>query len=353
MGRHHELAIVIPMYNPGRWILQVLEHIPPEVGLVVVVDDGSTDGSVELVKNYSDPRVHLVRMGKNCGVGAATWRGLEEAFSRGARVAVKVDADFQMDPRLAFQVAQPVLEGKADFAKANRFLHTQELLQMPLLRRVGNMGLSFLVKAATGYWNIFDPTNGFFAIHRAVFRLLRPTSIAHDFFFEISLLAELGLHRCVVQDVPLPASYPHEVSHLRVWHALLSFPARLARLFVRRLWLQHFVQDFGPMAVSLVFGLLLASGGVAWGVYHWVQSARAGVVTPTGTVMLAALPLIFGFQLLLQALFFDVQSVPRNPIHPQLETNQPPRRGTRRPAFLKTPHHGPQTTDGGKTVPPT
>jgi len=317
-----ELAVVIPMYNPGSWVVKVLEHMPGEVGLVVVVDDGSTDGSPELVQAYKDPRVVLVSMGKNCGVGAATWRGFGEAFARGAKVAVKVDADFQMDPALAPRIAAPVLEGRADFAKGNRFFHSQELWQMPFIRRLGNMGLSFLVKAATGYWNVFDPTNGFIALHRAVFPLLRPSAIAGDFFFEISLLAELGLHRCVVQDVPIPASYPHEHSHLSVRQSFFSFPWRLARLFFRRLWLQHFVQDFGPTALSLLSGLFLCLAGGTWGLYHWVKSAKAGLVTPTGTIMLAALPLIFGFQLLLQAVFFDVASVPKNPIHPYLEAWQ-------------------------------
>ncbi len=314
-----KLAVVIPMFNPGPWVLRVLERVPPEVALLVVVDDGSTDGSPELVAQHPDQRLHLVRLGENLGVGAATWRGFQEAFALGAEVAVKVDADLQMDPQMAVRLAHPVLTGRADLAKGNRFFHTEQLLEMPLLRRLGNMALSFLAKAATGYWNVFDPTNGFLALHRAVFPLLRENAIARDYFFEISLLAELRLHRCVVQDVPLPASYPHNLSHLSIPKALLRFPPRLWRLFLRRIWLQHFVQDFGPAAVSLMAGLLLLGGGAGWGIYNWVKWARMGLFTPTGTIMLAALPIIFGFQLLLQALFLDVLSVPREPVHPHLD----------------------------------
>lgn len=318
MKRKPRLAVVVPMYNPGKLIVQVLKHMPKEVDLVVVVDDGSSDGAGELVRNCSDPRIVLLQLEKNSGVGAACKRGMAEAFSRGAGLVVKVDADFQMDPRFVPVIAGPVLAGKADFAKGNRFLHSEELLAMPFVRRLGNMALSFLAKAATGYWQVFDPTNGFFAIHRQVFSLLNQRRIADDYFFEISLLAELRLHGAVVKDVALPASYPHKISHLSVRRALWSFPAKLFRLLCRRVWLEHFVKDFGLVAVSLFFGLFLFFGGGLFGIYHWYYSARAGVVTPTGTVMLAVLPMVFGFQLLLQALFLDVQKIPNTPLQGEL-----------------------------------
>lgn len=315
-----KLAVVIPMYNPGSLICQVLERMPKVVDLVIVVDDGCTDGSPELVRQFSDPRVRMVVMEKNSGVGAATWRGMEEAVQLGADVLVKVDADMQMDPRLVPQIASPVLRGQADFAKGNRFLHTEELVQMPLLRRVGNMILSFLTKAATGYWHVFDPTNGFFVMRSEVFPLLNRGRIARDYFFEISLLAELGLHRCAVQDVPQPASYPHQLSHLSLGRVLLTFPSQLGRAFLRRLWFQHFVQDFGPVAVCLLLGLGLFLGGALFGAYHWALSLKKGVAAPTGTIMLAVLPMVFGFQLLLQALLLDMQATPRTPIYRHIAT---------------------------------
>lgn len=310
-----KIAVVIPMYNPGNLVLRVLEAIPAEVDLVVVVDDGSTDGSPGLVAGFQDPRIRLVAMERNSGVGAATLRGMEAAAALGAEVLVKVDADDQMDPRRVPLLVRPIVCGRADCAKGNRFFHVDELEQMPLVRRVGNMALSFVCKAATGYWDIFDPTNGFLAMHAKVFEMLNKRRIARDYFFEISLLAELGLHRCVVRDVPIPARYPHEVSHLSVWRALFRFPRRLLALLLRRIWLHHFVQDFGMMAVSLVMGTSLCLVGAVFGISHWLRSARLGMVTPTGTVMLAVLPLVFGFQLLLQALYLDIQSVPRVPVH--------------------------------------
>jgi len=249
-----KIGVVIPMYNPGALILNVLRAIPTNIDFVIVVNDGSDDGSPELVKTFGDPRVFLISMERNSGVGAATVKGMEAAVNMGAEVLVKMDADDQMDPLFIPSLLRPIFAGKADFVKANRFFHTEELEQMPFFRRAGNMALSFLAKAATGYWDLFDPTNGFFAMHAKVFTLLNKERISPDYFFEISLLAELNLQRCVVRDVPVPARYPHKVSHLSIWRTLKSFPGRLLKVFLRRIWFQHFVNNFGITAVSLLEG---------------------------------------------------------------------------------------------------
>jgi hypothetical protein len=247
-------------------------------------------------------------------VGGATWTGFTEAVARGADVVVKMDADGQMDPAHLSRLLAPLLSGAADYAKGNRFIHRRQLGTMPLVRRVGNTGLSFLTKAASGYWNIFDPTNGYVAVGAHVLDYLDPARIDKRYFFETSMLLELSLARAVVVDVDIPAHYGDEVSGLCEWSSLRTFPRRLLRALLTRVYILHFVRDFGLTAVFLTGGAALSGFGAAFGAWAWWQSAQTASVTPAGTVMIAAMSLIVGLQCILQAVLLDVQSQPTKPL---------------------------------------
>lgn len=312
------LAVVIPAYNAESSIAAVLDAIPEWVRHVVVVSDGSTDNTSATVRRVASERVHLIEHTRNQGVGAAMLTGYDAALALGAEVIVKIDADGQMDPAAISVLARPVLQGEADYSKGNRFIHARELAAMPLHRRIGNAALSFLAKVASGYWPVFDVTNGYTAIHSSVLAALDRNAIARDFFFETSLLIELGRARAVVQDVYLPARYLGEKSSLSARRAAARFPLRLVRATARRLVLQYFIRDFTAVSLYLLVGSLLVLFGTVWGTWHWIVSVQAAVAATTGTVMLAVLPLILGMQLLLQAVALDIDNVPRRPIHPAL-----------------------------------
>jgi hypothetical protein len=189
---------------------------------------------------------------------------------------------------------------------------------MPRSRRVGNAGLSFWTKLASGYWPVFDPTNGFTAIHASLIPLLDRTRIAERYFFETSMLVDLNRLRAVVQDVYLPARYGGETSSLSKRRALGEFPPRLVAATWRRIVRQYFIQDFTTVSLYLVVGLVLLAFGGLWGAWHWALSVRYGVPATTGTVMLAVLPVILGVQLWLQAIAQDIGNVPTRPIHDTL-----------------------------------
>jgi glycosyltransferase involved in cell wall biosynthesis len=282
---------------------------------VVVVDDAGRDGTGDAVRAVRDPRVVLVEHEQNEGVGGAMLSGYRRAADLGAEVIAKMDADGQMDPAYLVQLITPIVVGEADYTKGNRFLHARELRDMPSRRRFGNAGLSFMTKLASGYWGIFDPTNGYTAIHASLVPLLGAVPIARRFFFESSVLLNLSLLRAVVRDVYIPARYGNAGSHLSESRAALQFPLELFRGFLRRVWLQYFVRDFTPVSLYIVFGLLLTVFGAIWGAWHWAISFQTNVAATTGTVMIAVLPIIVGVQLLLQALTLDIQSAPTAPIH--------------------------------------
>jgi glycosyltransferase involved in cell wall biosynthesis len=291
-------------------IAKVVQGIPFYVNTIILVNDASTDCTGEIIESLADSRIHVFHQEKNSGVGGATIRGYQEALNLGVDIIVKMDGDGQMDPACLPVLIGPILSGKADYTKGNRFLHSNEINRMPFLRRIGNIGLSFLTKLASGYWNIFDPTNGYTAIRSKVVEKMDLLSLSPRYFFESSLLIELGMQRAMVVDVYIPAVYGNETSHLSEYKTLLDFPPRLLKAFLRRILIQYYIRDFSMVSLYLIFGFLAVGFGGVWGVAQWSISAARGVPASTGTVMLAVLPIILGIQLLLQAIVIDIQNVP-------------------------------------------
>jgi glycosyltransferase involved in cell wall biosynthesis len=302
--------VVIPCFKVGRHIEKVLRGIPAWVRTIVCVDDCCPHDSSLVIRRVADPRVVLLRHEHNQGVGGAVRTGYEECLRRGADIIVKMDGDDQMDPQYLPALLLPLLEGKADYTKGNRWAAEEWLSQMPVVRRLGNLGLSFAVKAASGYWRVFDPCNGYTAIRATALRRVPLARLARDYFFETSMLVQLNVIGAVVQDVPIPARYGDEKSSLRIGRILCRFPAALLRSLCGRIWRRHFVRDFGPVATFLTCGLLLTVWSILFGGYQWALSIVHGIPATAGTVMLAALPLLMGFQLLLQAAVLEMTQSP-------------------------------------------
>lgn len=313
------IAVVIPCYRVRAHIMDVLEGIGPECAAIYVVDDGCPEGSGTLVEeSCADPRVRVIRHARNRGVGAAVITGYRAALADGANLIVKIDGDDQMDWGALPRLIAPIVHGEADYTKGNRFYSLVHLHRMPRARIAGNACLSFVTKLSSGYWDIFDPTNGYTAIHGAVLERLPLDRVAEDYFFESDMLHHLGVMGAVVRDVPIDARYGDERSSLSLPRAVARFSARHAINTGRRIFYNYFLRDFSAASVELVLGLALLSFGVAFGASQWAAFASRGVGAYGGTVMLAALPVILGTQLLLAFLSFDVARVPRRPLYPQL-----------------------------------
>jgi glycosyltransferase involved in cell wall biosynthesis len=324
------IAVVMPCFRVRRHVLDVLRRIGPECAAVYVVDDKCPEGSGEHVaRECRDPRVRVAFHEENQGVGGATLTGYRLALEGGATVIVKVDGDGQMDPELIPRLVRVVLQGEADYAKGNRFFHLEGLPRMPLVRLLGNSILSFVSKLSSGYWNVFDPTNGFTAIHARVARVLPFAKLDKGYFFESDLLFRLNTLGAVVVDVPMPVRYADEQSSLNVGRSAAEFAVKHAGNFVKRILYNYYWRNFHIASVELLAGVALLVFGVAVGSYHWWVNAHSAVFTSSGTVMLAALPVIVGIQLLLAFLNFDVQSVPQKALHPRLPDaggDEPPER---------------------------
>ncbi len=324
-SRHPErLAVVIPCYRVSRQIGDVLSAISPEIWRIYCVDDACPEQSGRVVKQRAtvDPRVQLLVHEQNRGVGAAVVTGYRQALDDGAEIIVKLDGDGQMDPSRICELTAPLRDGEADYVKGNRFYHLESLRAMPVARLIGNAGLSFLSKLSTGYWNLFDPTNGYTAIHAAVARRLPLGKLHPRYFFESDILFRLNTLRAVVSEVPMDAKYGEEKSSLSLMKAFVQFPIYHLRNCCKRIFYNYFLRGFSVASINLVVGFALLLFGLIFGVTEWIVAAQRQVPASSGTVMLAALPVIIGSQLLLSFLSFDMANVPREPLHPRIRLRE-------------------------------
>jgi glycosyltransferase involved in cell wall biosynthesis len=315
-GRVPVIAVVMPCYRVADEVLGVIRKIGPEVTWIFVVDDACPEGSGRRVQaECADHRVQVLFHDRNQGVGGATLTGYRRALDAGAEIVVKVDGDGQIDPALIPALVAPIARGEADYVKGNRFYDLEGLMEMPKLRLVGNLILSFASKMSSGYWNVFDPTNGFTALHAAAARALPFGKISRRYFFESDMLFRLYLARAVVTDIPMRARYGNEKSSLRIADVIAEFLVKHCINTAKRIFYMYFLRDFTIASVELVLGVVLFLFGVVFGALKWSESFATGVPATAGTVVLAALPILVGVQLLLAFLSFDIRNVPQRPLH--------------------------------------
>lgn len=315
------IAVIIPCYKVREHILGVIEKIGPEVTRIYCVDDACPQQTgLYLQSTCRDPRVQVLFHGENQGVGGATLTGYEQALAEGAKILVKVDGDGQMDPRLIPRLVTPLLEGQADYIKGNRFYSLEFSRSMPFLRKVGNAGLSFISKFSNGYWHIFDPTNGFTALHSVVARELSFDRLDRRYFFESDLLFRLNIMGAVVRDMPMRAVYGEESSSLSPLKEILPFAYRHLCNFSKRIIYSYFLRNFSVASIEIVLGPLLLLFGIVYGGHAWHVSSQSQVPATAGTVMMSALPILIGIQFILSFLHADMLNMPKNPLHKDLSS---------------------------------
>jgi glycosyltransferase involved in cell wall biosynthesis len=310
------IAVVIPCYRVHEQILGVLAAIGPECDAIYVIDDGCPGHSGARVEaECNDSRVRVIYHDRNRGVGAATLTGYRAALDDGAELIVRLDGDGQMDPAMIPRLVQPILDGEADYTKGNRFFDLEGIRPMPKIRLVGNSLLSFASKLSSGYWDIFDPNNGFTAIHAAVLRQIPMEKLSRGWFFESDVLFRLGILRAVVRDVPMPARYAGETSSLVVWRVIGEFTRKHLVNTAKRILYNYYVRNFNIASIEIVLGLVFVFAGTWFGATRWAAGSQVGIPSTSGTVMVAALPVIVGVQCVLAFFNYDLQNIPKHVIY--------------------------------------
>ncbi len=315
-----KIAVAIPCYKVTRHVLGVIAAIGPEVETIYAVDDACPEGSGRFIEEHNqDPRVRVLYNPENQGVGGAIVTAYKAAIADAMDIVVKIDGDGQMDPSLLPIFVRPLLRGQADYTKGNRFYRPESVQGMPPVRLFGNAALSFLTKLSCGYWNVMDPTNGYTAVRTCVLAELPLDKLERRYFFETDLLFRLNTVRAVVRDIPMDSVYADEESNLKVGKVLPEFLGKHMSRLWRRYVYNYLVRDFNVGTLYSLSGALLLVIGAIFGVRHWIASAHSSLPATSGTVMLAALPVLIGIQFLIAFLHFDVSNTPTEPLHQSLE----------------------------------
>jgi glycosyltransferase involved in cell wall biosynthesis len=315
MYKKKRVAIVVPAFNEQAHVASVVRTAPRYADYVIVVDDASADATSREAKRAAgralNKRVFVLRHEKNQGVGAAIIAGHKKALALGADFVIVMAGDAQMPPEHASALLDALLEGY-DYAKGNRFLGKGSLRGMPALRVFGNAILTFLTKAASGYWQIFDPQNGFTAIKAETLKQLDLDSLARGYVFENDLLVKLNIIGARVRDVAIPASYANnQKSGIKLWKFVPHAAWHLKKSFLRRIYEKYVLRDFHPIALFMFGGFILSFVGFLTGAWILWEKFTAHLSPSVGSVLLCLLPLVVGIQLLLTALILDVYETPR------------------------------------------
>lgn len=235
LAQPKRIAVVIPAYCETRLLPKTVQRMPDFVDQIIVVDDGSPDQTFEVADQLAkaDPRVDLIRLGFNYGVGRAISRGYERALELGADIIAVMAADNQMDPDDLLNVIDPILEERADYAKGNRLAHPQSR-KMPPIRRVGTRLLGRMTGAISGFWELDDSQCGYTAISAETLAQVPLDKLYPRYGYPNDLLLRLAeIDARLAQPVVRPV-YADERSGLRVRAVILPITGILLRGAFRR-----------------------------------------------------------------------------------------------------------------------
>lgn len=309
------VAVVIPCYKVKKHILNVISRIGDRVSKIYVVDDKCPEHSGAYVQEHcQDSRVEVIFHEENQGVGGAVISGYKASIRDSMDVVVKIDGDGQMDPSLIDDFINPIAKELADYTKGNRFYDVESLKSMPKIRLLGNAALSFMTKFSSGYYSIFDPTNGYTAISTFALRKLNLDKLNKRYFFESDILFRLNIVSAKVVDVPMVSVYEDEESNLHIQKIIFPFLKGHIKNASKRIFYNYFLRDFSVASIELLGGILMTTFGVIYGMLGWYNSIANDVIASSGTVMLSALPVILGVQFILGFTQADIEREPKNSI---------------------------------------
>ena len=352
------IAVVVPAYNEAKQIGHVIESMPDFVDRIVVVNDKSTDGTEQIVKEYivktgksdmnirrwngkpepnrynraeillyeqvdkelnlfpafeivnTEPeseRIILINIKKNSGVGAAIACGYKWCRDHAIDCTAVMAGDNQMDPDELEKICSPVVNDNIDYVKGNRLIHRSAWLVVPKVRYIGNSILSILNKIASGYWHVSDTQTGYTAISLQALRAIRIHQIYKRYGMPNDMLVKLNIAFCTVSEVPIKPVYNiGEESKMNVIKIIPKISLLLIRSFFKRLWIKYFFRDFHPLFILYNFAFILGIICIPL-LCCLIHCMWCGDGISIKVFLAFLLLFISGFQSLLFAMWMDIQ----------------------------------------------
>ncbi|MFC3476433.1 glycosyltransferase family 2 protein [Halobacterium litoreum] len=318
MYRGHTTAVVVPAYNEEPFVADTIASVPGFVDRVYVVDDGSTDGTWDEIRRAAASadqrpeatefaeRVVPIQHDANRGVGGAIKTGYLRARTDRIELTAVMGADGQMEPEMLGDLFDPIVEGRADYTKGNRFLGATDRGDMPAHRFVGNAALAALTKVASGYWSAGDPQSGYTAISLRALEAADIDGMYEFYGYCNDLLVKLNVAEMRVVDVPRPITYGEEESHIRYRSYVPRVSAMLARNFGWRLGRKYLVYDFHPLVGAYAAGAVASTAG-ALGLL-WALPGVGSFATPVARGAIALAFLLLGALAFVAAMTMDMHA---------------------------------------------
>jgi glycosyltransferase involved in cell wall biosynthesis len=295
-----KLIIQIPCFNEAQTLPATIAALPTELPGIdtieyLIVDDGSTDNTSQIAQENGVQ--HIIRLPRNVGLATSFASGLEASLNHDADIIVNTDADNQYNAEDIQNLIAPILQGRADIVVGDRGVATLTAFS-PLKRNLQRLG-SWIIGKASGI-ETPDATSGFRAYSREA--ALR-TLVLSEYSYTLETLIQAGSHNMAIEYVPVRVNPQTRPSRLMrsIPHYLANSGVTIVRAYTM----------YRPLRVFTALGFILLLGGLILGLrflYFFIIGEGVGHVQ---SVILSAVLLIIGFQILLIGLVADLISFNR------------------------------------------
>lgn len=305
------IAVVVPCHNEEKLIAKVIDTMPNFVDKIYIIDDCSTDNTVQVVSDHisqeKSKRTELIQHTYNQGVGGAIATGYKAALADDIEVTAVMAGDAQMDPDELEDIVAPVIRKECDYTKGNRLFSGDAWNIIPRVRYLGNSMLSLFTKIASGYWHIADSQSGYTAISLKALKTINWDEMYKRYGQPNDLLVRLNIFNFRVKDVPITPVYGiGEKSGIKPIRMIPKLWWLLFKLFWYRMLQKYIIRDFHPLIFFYASASFLIPAGMLLGFYLIIARLIIGPVAETSALFSAFL-LLMGMQFLFFGMWMDME----------------------------------------------
>lgn len=290
MLKGHKIGLLIPAFNEEDNIGGVIELVPDYIDLIVVVNDGSVDNTVQVAEDHG---AKVISHRKNKGVGATFNTGVNEMLKTDIDIMVNMDADGQFNPNDIEKLVTPIIEGKAKFVTASRFFNKSMIPQMPWIKKWGNLRMAKLISWLTGQ-KFYDVSCGFRAYTREVlFRM----NLFGTFTYTQETFIDLAFKNVDIMEVPVVVLGKRSIGKSRVASNLFKYTYQTSKIIIKTF------RDYKPFQLFGFIGLIFFIIAVIALAYMFYHKLDTGEFTPYkwlgfaggSSVLIFLISLLLGF----------------------------------------------------------